>query len=300
MPATKAQLVKTNFLKPIDNTQTDVATRRRGFALGPRLVLFSVAVCVSAPGIARAVLPEPDNILYGTIALDGRPIGAGDSNISIQARRTPTGPPIAQYQMGTDPRAGNFYSLRIPLESITPKTDADATLTGDAIYIVVTEFNEDREVRPYTVGQRGAFSRIDIGTALPDSDGDGLLDAWELAMFGNLAQGPNGDPDGDGQTNLEEYLAGTNPAGAGSALQLTIASQENQIVTSFLAVKAQGPGYEGFTRRYSLQYSTNLGAGLWLDVPNYTNLVGNDATITYQSPANSSRFFRGKVWLEAP
>jgi Big-like domain-containing protein/carboxypeptidase family protein/beta-propeller repeat-containing protein/IPT/TIG domain-containing protein len=44
-----------------------------------------------------------------------------------------------------------------------------------------------------------------------DSDGDGLPDNWELQYFGNLNQGANGDPDGDGVTNLQEYQQGRNP-----------------------------------------------------------------------------------------
>ena len=44
-----------------------------------------------------------------------------------------------------------------------------------------------------------------------DSDNDGLPDEWEMQFFGNLEQGPTGDPDGDGLQNLYEYLAGTNP-----------------------------------------------------------------------------------------
>ena len=31
----------------------------------------------------------------------------------------------------------------------------------------------------------------------PDSDNDGMLDAWEMQYFGNLSQGPNTDFDGD-------------------------------------------------------------------------------------------------------
>ena len=45
----------------------------------------------------------------------------------------------------------------------------------------------------------------------PDSDSDGLPDGWERYHFGNLGQGPGGDPDGDGETNLEEFTNGTDP-----------------------------------------------------------------------------------------
>jgi uncharacterized repeat protein (TIGR02543 family) len=44
-----------------------------------------------------------------------------------------------------------------------------------------------------------------------DSDGDGLPDSWELANFGNLDQRGGGDFDGDGISNLDEFLDGTDP-----------------------------------------------------------------------------------------
>ncbi len=45
-----------------------------------------------------------------------------------------------------------------------------------------------------------------------DTDGDGLLDTWEIAQFGSLtSQSATGDPDGDALTNLQEYTAASNP-----------------------------------------------------------------------------------------
>jgi hypothetical protein len=44
-----------------------------------------------------------------------------------------------------------------------------------------------------------------------DTDADGLPDGWELTYWLNLSQGPAGDPDGDGATNLDEFNNGTNP-----------------------------------------------------------------------------------------
>ncbi len=44
-----------------------------------------------------------------------------------------------------------------------------------------------------------------------DSDQDGLLDSWELTQWGDLTQGPAGDPDGDTVSNWGEYLIGTDP-----------------------------------------------------------------------------------------
>ena len=43
------------------------------------------------------------------------------------------------------------------------------------------------------------------------TDGTGMSDGWELKYFGHTGIDPNGDPDGDGLPNLQEYLLGTNP-----------------------------------------------------------------------------------------
>jgi len=48
-------------------------------------------------------------------------------------------------------------------------------------------------------------------TTAADTDGDGLPDDWEIQYFGGLSQGPGGDFDGDGLTNLQEYQAVTDP-----------------------------------------------------------------------------------------
>lgn len=44
-----------------------------------------------------------------------------------------------------------------------------------------------------------------------DTDGDGLPNWWEIQYFGDLSEDGEGDFDGDGYTNLEEYEAGTDP-----------------------------------------------------------------------------------------
>ena len=42
--------------------------------------------------------------------------------------------------------------------------------------------------------------------AVYDTDKDGMADAWELNILGDLSQGYNDDHDGDGFTNIEEYM----------------------------------------------------------------------------------------------
>ena len=62
--------------------------------------------------------------------------------------------------------------------------------------------------------------RVDL--VIDDTDEDGLPDSWEVSNFGNLTQGPADDPDGDGQNNSAELLAGTLPNSGASRFAATI------------------------------------------------------------------------------
>jgi len=55
------------------------------------------------------------------------------------------------------------------------------------------------------------IDNINITLADAGCDGDSLPDWWELRRFGSLAQNDMTDYDGDGLTDYEEYLAGTDP-----------------------------------------------------------------------------------------
>ncbi len=74
----------------------------------------------------------------------------------------------------------------------------------------VFEANESNNWRAFGVGQ------------YRDADGDGIPDSWELQYFGSANNCvPGADPDGDGMSNLFEYLADTNPTNALSVLRLS-------------------------------------------------------------------------------
>lgn len=90
----------------------------------------------------------------------------------------------------------------------------------------------------------GGFRNVVIA---PDTDGDGLHDAWERA-FGldpSSALDARLDPDGDGVSTLGEYEAGTRPLDAGSVLKVEIVRE----LEGGLAFEVETqPG-----RRYELQ-----------------------------------------------
>ncbi len=65
--------------------------------------------------------------------------------------------------------------------------------------------------------------RCDISvTPTGDSDNDGMPDAWELAHFGTLDRDGRGDFDGDGISDLDEYLRNSDPTTANKAPSVPI------------------------------------------------------------------------------
>jgi hypothetical protein len=115
-----------------------------------------------------------------------------------------------------------------------------------------------------------------------DSDGDGLPDDWELAngldpRNPNGADGAAGDPDNDGFTNLEEYLAGTDPRAAGSVLRLSIIdvnSSQGTVVLRFEAVAE---------RSYTLQAASQLPGPGWSAILDIATRSTNH-TVTIEIP----------------
>ena len=74
---------------------------------------------------------------------------------------------------------------------------------------IINEYNTSRGIIPATENDVGGFPVIANGTPCPDSDHDGMPDAWEQAHRLN----PNNAADGaqissNGYTNLENYLNG--------------------------------------------------------------------------------------------
>lgn len=258
------------------------------------LALGCILLLTTIP--ARAGLSEPDNILYGTISLGGQLITSEYLDVVVQARRSINGPAVASYRMGDNPQLGNLYYLKIPTESGGPVTDTNASLSGDTLYIAVSDSTGLRTNQTYTLSGRGWVQRLDFGAAVPDADGNGLPDAWEQLYFGSAGQNPLAVR-ANGLTTLQNYIAGT---ATNEFFRVNMSLSSGQRIVSFQSHAATGVGYEGMSRIYALEYTTNLGA-TWLGVPSYTNVLGNSQTLFYTEPGtNPAKFYRGQVRLEKP
>lgn len=253
---------------------------------------------------ARAELPAPDNILYGTLTVDGRPIFAAHTNFVLEASRTLGGAPIASYRMGSVQAYGDLFALAIELEELPALQSPKASLVGDSVFLTLRSNGvalATGQMPPHQIPERGHVRRLDItiGTD-PDTDHDSCPDVWELLHFGHLNAGGAGDSDGDGVRDCDEFIAGTDPRDTNSFFHLIIVKTPAGADVSFLAERAQGTGYEGRARYYDLERATNVVIGPWRALSGYTNVFGNGQTVVYPIPDTNSPslFFRCRIRLQ--
>ena len=122
-----------------------------------------------------------------------------------------------------------------------------------------------------------------------DTDSNGLPDWWEMDYFGVIGVIPNLDADGDGATNLQEYLAGTNPRSAASKLAITQTARIRDGATS--AFRIVFPSVSGIT--YRVEYSDTLALGSWTAL--VPDLIGTGGTLQAVDSAvatHPKRFYR--------
>jgi hypothetical protein len=138
----------------------------------------------------------------------------------------------------------------------------------------------------------------------PDVDNDLLPDSWELHWFGNLSTaGSNTDSDGDGLTDYQEYVLGTDPTHPNPGLTLKARLAGSTLELSFLGQAVEGPGYQNAERHYGIESSTGLqSGGSWQPVTGFadrTVAAGSETLVFSVSPVPSAgTFFRVRVWLQ--
>jgi len=123
-----------------------------------------------------------------------------------------------------------------------------------------------------------------------DTDGNGLPDWWEIQYFGDVGVDPAADPDGDGFTNLQEYLLGTHPNDFSSRLAISRteivqngANRDFRI--SFLTVAGVA---------YQVERNDTLGTGQWFNLGGVVSGTGTTVSVTDPGAVtqNPKRFYR--------
>ena len=172
-----------------------------------------------------------------------------------------------------------------------------ATVTAEGIVQVGALPGDQPALLTATAGAFSGSATLLLRDLSPDNFGlwaaDGIPDAWQALYFtGQEESGvASADPDADGQDNLAEYLAGTDPRDAASLLYLRFGPDPG------------APGAKQFVfgpylpdRTYTLEWSASLAAP-WTalpDVPVAGSQPG-EGEFTVVPGAGERRFFRLRI-----
>lgn len=171
--------------------------------------------------------------------------------------------------------AGNGPSSH-PVMSADGRTVIFQSFASD---LVAGDFNDRRDVFVLKLG-RG------------DADGDGLDDDWELAYFNTLARDGSGDFDQDGQSDQQEFQAGTDPTNAGSVLRVLTLSAPGAGAVTILWSAVPGQSYQ-------VQFKDGVNDAEWTTLPG--TITASSATGQHQDTsagATAQRFYRVVVARE--
>ena len=224
--------------------------------LAPLLLLSSTAL---------AGLPQPMFIYYGQVK-DGFGIPYRDNAEVILLRDNSI---VAHHKIDGSPVGGVNFALYVHLDDGrgTSNYAAKAVRTGDSISILVRDAYGQRTIMEQAtvpaVGKPGEIVAINV-TAGEDADGDLLPDQWEQELIhwsnGELLDisqvNPEDDFDGDGQSNGDEYRAGTF-----AFLDYDYFFAEQMAVTPNGRIEVRFWGVEG--KIYAAQHKTTIEAELW-------------------------------------
>jgi subtilisin family serine protease len=236
-------------------------------------------------GNVNGTLQNPDNWIpaVSISQADGQTLvsrinSSGSNSVPATVVNAPDPTAIYDFLQGTSMAAPHvsgalaFAALNFPND--TPTQRIQRILTGVSVV-------------PTLSGSVITGGRLNLARTV-DSNGNNLPDWWEQQYFGQLISlNFPVDPDQDGANNLAEWLAGTNPTNAASALRLTAIPSAGGN-----SVELQWPSAPG---RFYRLLSANLAAGPFS--PLATNLAATAPLNTLTNPitTSSQRYYRLQV-----
>jgi len=258
-----------------------------GFSLGISVVVGLLACALSS----SAFPPAPPYTIFGNVRDQYGVLLPSKGAFVV----TYVGLKEMQRQEVMDVPSANYnYQMRLRLDLTRPETltyHPKALATGSIFNLAVVRGNRIYRpievASPPTVGAAADRRRLDLTLGV-DLDGDGLPDAWEEAQLYQAGERPgvngwelgkldrDGDYDGDGTSNWNEYLAGTYALDATSILDLEIAEK--------LSDSVRLEFYSFYGKQYTVEASTDLqtwaGVALSLTAPAEGVAVATQSSLT--------------------
>jgi uncharacterized protein (DUF1800 family) len=130
-----------------------------------------------------------------------------------------------------------------------------------------------------------AAGSVTARAQMVDLNNDGMSDIWQWT-YNAIGVNPNADPDGDGFSNQQESIAGTNPFNSNSYPYIASMSYS---ATNFSATAPCAPG-----KQYQLKSIDTLGDTNWFVEANLVARSGTNVTLT--APVTSTaKFYRVSI-----
>lgn len=270
----------------------------------------AIFLSIALAAAAASAIPQAPVVTYGFVRDEyGNPLAdAAALSLRLVRDAEPDGLVYARTSVGPTAFPGVNYRLSLEIDSDGPSRPY-AVLKGTQMRIRFLMDGEDQPATPrpvFATPANGTAQRLDFSLG-EDVDADGLPDAWErwvLALDGRpndaaavAALRPGDDSDGDGMSNMGEFLAGTDP----------FLETELLKIVSFENDKPAGKTIVRFTtvpgRTYRLVTTSSLADPVWVPVaaardlvaaPTYETYAGTGRSITlyFDTPAATEAFFR--------
>ena len=207
---------------------------------------------VAVAALDYADVPSHSNVTYNAAATDR---GAGFATVNMRDQ--------AQTQQVELQSTNTAFSFALEIKAL----QGDAAPNGD-------------NIQNYQAAQLGA-------DPFNPWDTNGLTTAWELKYFGATNINANADPDGDGQSNLQEFLTGTDPTKSSSFFHIiSITRQPNG---NNVIVWTSVPG-----KNYQVYATTSL-AGAYTPVGSTVPSAGATTSYTDVDTTDATKYYKVKV-----
>ena len=182
-----------------------------------------------------------------------------------------------------------FAPLEGPIPGISPGGLVETTSVYENTQAIVGATS------PHFAGQLQLL--LYVQDTLPDNystyAADDLPDTWQRQYFGhdNPLAAPLLDPDGDGQNNRFEYIAGIVPTNPLSRFLLSIAPVPGTPTHKEIKFSPVYPD-----RTYTVKFNTTLTGGVW---ENLTDLSDDnqqpERTVTDRAAVDSAKFYKVEI-----